>query len=263
MAKLLRVPKGPLLTLSEDEVNKLGLHEKREYDFLKNPSGEWVLTEKPNPIDERILNILAQKELKDRVEGVFETFLNREEFERFKELINQKKIVPFKASEQYTKSVYKLPEELDEVPEKKAEAKRLEKTVLKSEEKKNAKKNTNTMALEASEDPFLNFEKKGFAVIIGEEIAKQFSEFYREAIQAREILGLKDFDGNYVVVAEELYETTAPKVLELLAKTNQATLQELEEYCKKDKTLVKGVCALLRESGQLIEKRNELYQLVK
>ncbi|MFH0714902.1 MAG: hypothetical protein V1847_04215 [Candidatus Diapherotrites archaeon] len=246
MAKLLRVPKGPLLTLSEEEVKRLGLKEKHEYDFEKSGQ-EWVLKERPNPMDERILTILRGRELKDRVEGVFEKVLNREEFARFQELLKEKKILKYKGGEQYKKAVYKLPEELEQKAEAKKEAPK------KPAEKKEAD----------SEDPFSFFEKNGFAIIRDDAMAKQFSDFYREAIQAREIMGLKEFDGNYLVVAEEMYNQTAPKVLEYLAQHEQASLQELGEYCKKEKALVKGVCALLRENGNLIEKRSELYRMVK
>src|SRR3989344_1183839 len=124
------------LIFSEAECLRLGLDKGKEYELTKAGNGIWVLVEgniaaaknqasmqqqvakqqtpaqPPMAIDEmehKIIGLLRKTTARDRIEGWFEKKLTEEEKKKFGEMLTQGKVVRYKSSEAYRKSLYTLP----------------------------------------------------------------------------------------------------------------------------------------------------------
>lgn len=236
------------LLLNEKEFKNLALNPSKEYEFKKINPETWILTEKKEPklgpspvskgdekfkaIDEKLFNLIKTKPLKDRVEKRFETLLDsKEELDRFKQLVKEGKIVPFKLSEKYKRAVYKLKEEVEQA----------------------GKKNVPGSGSD--------FERKGFA-LLQEPSAIIFSQKNESRIKSGEILGVKSFDNKYYVISKELFEKHSPKVLNYLQQNKNAPIEEIVEDTHLGEDLAKIICELLKEKGDLLEKRKGVYQYI-
>ena len=107
------------LIIPQNAFKELNLDENSYYEITKAKEGIWILTvseksvQKENPLDEKIFTLLKKKNLTDRVEEKFETFLSKEELVRFNELLKENKIVAFRLSPKYKRAVYKTKEEIE------------------------------------------------------------------------------------------------------------------------------------------------------
>lgn len=237
------------LLLKEREFNELDLDPKKEYEFKRVKEGVWVLTEAeaqklpPQPavkkekskqelIDERIFKLIRTKPLKDRVEKRFEKLLNKEELERFKQLLKEGKIVPFKLSEKYKRAIYKSREEVE--------------------------RGRKSAEISSSVN---DFERRGFA-LLEEPSAIVFSQKNAERIKSGEILGVKSFDRKYCVIARNVFAKYSEKILNYLKQNNNVSLEEIVEDTHLAEELARIICELLKEKGEILEKRKGIYQYI-
>ncbi len=187
-------------------------------------------------IDAKILGLLKVKGLSERVEGNFEKLLNKEELERLKELVKEGKVIPFKLNESYKKAVYKLPE-----------PKRKESESIEAKDK----------AIEE-----YSMENDGFLIVKNEERAKRISQDFSEKIKAGEIKGIKSFDGNYYIIENSLIEKYRGRVIKEAKEKKSISLNEISSALGVSKTLSRILCEFLKEDGELIEKKRELFQYI-
>lgn len=234
-----------VLAFSQAEFNELGLDPNKDYKVVKVDKGVWVLLEKGRKIEEeadelekKVIAILKKKDLRDRVEGKFEKYLNEGELKKFNEMLKQGRIVKFKLSKKYKKAIYKLKEELEEKEKKKEEV--------------------------MEEKPFgeYSLEKDGFIVVRNEERAKKLSNELRERIKKNEVKGIKSFDGNFYIIETKLYEKRANDLLNFLQKKKSAYFSEVSKSLNIPRMLVKVVFEFLKDEGSVIEKRKELYKII-
>jgi len=76
------------LLVPEKLFKQLGLKPDASYGLSRATDGIWVLVEsKENPLDKKIFSKLQESDLKERVEGIFEKGLSKEEMPRFKEML--------------------------------------------------------------------------------------------------------------------------------------------------------------------------------
>ncbi|MEM0360023.1 MAG: hypothetical protein QXK06_01625 [Candidatus Diapherotrites archaeon] len=119
------------------------------------------------------------------------------------------------------------------------------------------------LAVEPQEaKPAYSLERDNFTVISTEDEAKQLCEEKNEEIRRRELLGIKSFDGDYLVIKTEMYEKQAPEVLAFIKKKSIATADEISTALHLNKQLVKVICEFLKEEGEITEKRKELFEFV-
>lgn len=280
MVLIRRKDKEHSFILPDKQAERLGLDKGKEYELQRVKDGFFVLFEKTakktqktvkkevkekpkeekkeKPVkkpalDEKILSKLESKKLSDRVEGKFEGFLSKGEKKRFKELIKEGKIVPFKLSEKYKKAIYKTREELEESRAQKKTKGALKPIEVSGEEESSEKK---------PEEAHYSLERDNFTVVSSEEEAKRLSYKLKDQIKNKEVLGTKSFDGNYFVIKSDLYEKYSPKVLNLIKNNSPAKLSELIESLDLNEELVKAVCEFLKEEGKITEKRKELYEFI-
>ncbi len=233
--------------LKESEFKELGFSAEKDFEIQKIKSGIWIVTEseqqKPaartDETEQKILGLLKKKELKEKVEGVFEKFLNKQELEKFSQMLAQGKIIRFKLNQKYKKAIYKSAEE--QQPKKKAETKEL----------------TDRQNIEE-----YNLQKNGFLVLRNEERIKRANEELAERFKKGELRGIKCFDGNCYVIETNLLEMLKEKALAAFKKQKKLTAEELAKQLGTGITPAKIAAEFLKEEGALFEKRKEQYYLI-
>ncbi len=251
MPELKKTEKGVSLEFSAEEARELGLNPAREYEAAKAKPGIFLLTEgkEKSPrtrevkLDKRLSDLLERANLSDRVEGKFEKKLGAEEKKHFEKMKGEGKIVPFRLSDKYKKAIYKTKREIDSD------------ALIKHPAEK-------TRREPSSIEEAFSLERDDFTVTKSEGKAKELSDKFREQIKKKEILGVKSFDGDYVVIKKELYEKHSPEVLRYIKGHSPVSADALSDALNLKKPLVKVVCEFLREEGEITEKRKELYSYV-
>ncbi|MCD6434550.1 MAG: hypothetical protein J7L14_02980 [Candidatus Diapherotrites archaeon] len=174
---------------------------------------------------------LKKARLQQRVEGRFEKLLSEEELELFNRMLEQGEIIRFKLSEKYKKAIYKLRSEY-EAERKRSKAKSM---------------------------PELS--KNGYTVLSKEEEAKEIASKYAEQLKKGELLGIKGFDGNYYFIEKKLLDKLRKKIVAALAEVNEIRINKLREVVAAPEDMIKAACEVLKEQGEIIEKRKGLYAL--
>ncbi len=245
MPRLKKQGREFFLAFSEQEAGELGLETGKEYDLGRAKQGIWVLSEKQGqekPVqmeaidDARIFDLLAKKNLSERVEGKFEKQLNEKELERLKQLLEEGKIIAFRLNEKYKKAVYKI------APEKKKES-----------------ENAN-----APEKPIEEYsiDTDGFLVVKNEERAKRLSEELQGQIKGGKIKGMRSFDSHFYIIETALLEKYFGETCAIIKNSKSIILPELSQKLGISRMLARIVCEFLKEDGEIIEKRKEAYQIV-
>ena len=250
------------IELSEEESKKSNLNANKEYEFIKAKDGLFLLLEKTaniehakdySAIDNKIFSLLSdKKQLSNAVEGRFEKLLNKEELSRFNDLLKSGKIVKFKLSDKYKRAIYRASEKL---AEKKSEQKpSLEQNLG----QKPSVQQTKPVSLQTAGEYFPTLTKDGYT-IVDESVAKEISEDCADRIKDKDLFGTKMFDGKYCVIESWLFEKHEPKILEFIKKNKCSDLASIVSNLNLPESLVRVICGLLCEKGDLLEKRRNLY----
>ncbi len=258
MPELKKTQKGYSLEFSEKEARELGLDSLQEYEFLKAKDGVFLLLETgqkkakspEKELEEKVFQKLSSAKLSDRVEGKFESLLTPKEKECFKKLREKGQIVPFKLSEKYKKAIYKTRKELDS------------NTIATISRSREFSAQGKTTQKKENKTGMFSLERDDFTVTKNESIAKMLSKKYAGEIKRKEILGVKSFDGEYFVVKKELYSKHSPEILKFVKEHSPVTAEKLSDALNLKKALVRAICELLKEKGEITEKRKELYAYV-
>ena len=257
MARLIKKNGKAALEFDDSEIQNLGLKENLSYEIARATAGIFVLVEKQSAeiqpptlnakseevktsdansnanseTDKKIFSMLKEKELKDRVEGKFETFLSEKENERLRELIADKKVIPFKLSDKYKKAVYELPE-MRQDPNK----------------------------IQPSD---YSFQKDGYQVITNENMAKQISQDHEKDFKSGLLKGIKAFDGTFYLITAGIYNAKRAELIKFMEKARRdVTIYEISDALKANKVLSRIVCDFLKEEGEISEKRKDLFKYV-
>ncbi|MDO8646867.1 MAG: hypothetical protein Q7R70_00435 [Candidatus Diapherotrites archaeon] len=240
MTKLSKTAGGFSLPLSDREIKELELIPEKEYEILKARKGLYVLMDKHlieeeflTKLDDKIFALLEKSAIQDRVEEKFEKMLNELELNRFNELLKQGKVEKFKASEKYKKAVYKISE---------------------IEEKKSAEKPAQSIS---------QFSKgKLFITVRTEQQARELNDKYGKELKDGQLKGIKEFDNSYYLIDTDLLSEKKSKLIKLLQDCKSASAEDLAVKLSVQPDLVKGVCAFLKEDGEIMEKKRGIYNYI-
>ncbi len=245
------------LLVQEKEFNQLGLDQDAAYEIVKARKGVWVLLEKEkereNPLDMKIFGLLKGKDLKDRVEGKFERFLGKEELPRFKEMLMEGSIVAFRLSPKYKRAVYKTREEIE---------KNVKLGKRGKEQGIPAKKESESASAKEKRPDKYSLETDGFLVFKNRENAKILSAKFRNEIEGGKIRGIKSFDGFFYVVESPLYQKYRERALAMIKAEKGIGHAKIAEKIGISRTLARIVCELLKDDGEIIEKRKDQFQAI-
>lgn len=238
---------------------ELGLNPDAGYDLARARDGIWVLVEcRENPLDAKILSKLGKSELKERVEGKFEKLLSREELARLREMLKEGSIIAFRLSPKYKRAVYKTREEI----EKNIKIARSGKGQAASREK-GPQATAEKRAVKEGSGPEADcLEKEGFIVCRNTAAAKKLSQDLKSEIESGEIRGVKGFDGLFYIAKNGLYQRHREKALSLIKGEKGISSEKVAEALGISLPLSRIVCELLKEEGEIIEKRKNQYQAI-
>ena len=253
MARFQKIADKYNLALSEAEFAKLQLSLEKEYDFVNAGKGSYIMNEgqvqEYGAAEQRVIEMLKYKPLAQRVEGKFEEMLKADEVDALLSLLKKGIAEKYKLSDKYKYAIYRL-------AEKQAENKQSALQEI-AQAKQPA---TQAEQQERAVDSY-TFKKDGFMVVKNENLARELSDQYYDLIKAGKMQGTRGFDGLFYIVYSDLYNKHSGKVLTAL-KSAACNTDELAEKLKIDKNLAKAVCELLREKGDLMEKKKNVYCIV-
>ncbi len=110
--------------------------------------------------------------------------------------------------------------------------------------------------------PEWKIEKEGFAVIENELEAKRVSQLLESEIKAGKVMGVRGFDKKFYVVSSALHGALSEKISKALSQKNMA-LPEIVSETKANESAATAVLQVMREDGEVIEKKRGIYSLVK
>lgn len=112
----------------------------------------------------------------------------------------------------------------------------------------------------SGEEPCLEIE--GFTICKDTNEAKTLSLKLKERIEKGEIRGIKSFDGMFYIAENDLYQKHKDNALALISKETGINSERVSAVLKIDPILARIVCELLKDEGEIIEKRKEQYQAI-
>jgi antitoxin component of MazEF toxin-antitoxin module len=101
---------------------------------------------------------------------------------------------------------------------------------------------------------------KGFVIAHSFNEAEALLTQLDKEIRLGNVVGVRGFDKSYYFTTREAVNTEGSKIIAAL-EDGELTLQEIAEKCAIDESLARAVIEVLRESGDMIEKRKGLYAL--
>jgi|GEM_PF-1163354 len=284
--------------LPDDVSSALGLEPGAEYELIELSKGSFALVERSrtapaeaDKIDKKLFTMLTERSFSERVEGKFEKLLSNDEVKRLKELVKEGKVVLYKSSNKYKKAIYKLSEGLasigKEVGKKIVETSEgLEHAAARAQAAAQVREQEPVKRVVEEKPPLqeqyvkpeqqvptvesvvipsadeTKFAKQDYVIVKDENIARALSMRLSEEIRRREVLGTKTFDGEYYIIKKSLYDKCAPIILQYIMSHVSCTADSISNDLGIDKSLVKIVCEFLRESGEITERRKELYEYI-
>lgn len=102
--------------------------------------------------------------------------------------------------------------------------------------------------------------EKGYVITDDPEEARKLMNELQEQIKSGEVASLRSFDKKYYFVSSDLVNSVGSEIIANLEQ-GEMTLDELAESCGLEREMVKAVIEVLRESGDIIEKKRGLYAL--
>lgn len=237
-AKLAKSNNGFSLPFSEKDAKSLELEAGRNYEIIKARKGLYLLMDSSlleeeffRKIDEKIFEMLEKSAIQDRVEQKFERFLSQMELSRFSQLLKEGKVEKFKASEKYKKSVYRRKEE---------------------------GKKPSAQGRQAGGRGQQGF----FASVSSEQQARELNDAHWKELKDGELKGIKDFDNTYYIIDSESLAECEGLIIEELKKAKQAGIEELSKSTGIAQEMIRGVCAFLKEEGEVLEKKRGVYTYI-
>jgi len=104
------------------------------------------------------------------------------------------------------------------------------------------------------------FGQKKYLVADDIERARELLTQLEEEVRNGDVVSVRGFDKKVYITTREAVESVGSKVVASLEK-GELTLAAITKACNDDEGLVRAVLEILRESGDLIEKRRGVYAL--
>ncbi|MBI4361348.1 AbrB/MazE/SpoVT family DNA-binding domain-containing protein [Candidatus Micrarchaeota archaeon] len=108
--------------------------------------------------------------------------------------------------------------------------------------------------------PFSPLEPSGFLVLSGELDAKTFSSRHEAAIKSGDVKGVRGFDKKFYLVSRRFFETNARRILSALSEEKDSL--ELSQTLKLPEEGIKALLYVLKEEGEVIEKKRGAFRRV-
>jgi len=102
----------------------------------------------------------------------------------------------------------------------------------------------------------------GYLVLASEEEAREASRTLEELIKQQKVFGIRGFDKKFYIVSSDYYSKFSPQVLSLLS-TKKMSILELNAQLKIPEEGVVAILQILKDKGEIIESRKNLFEIIK
>ncbi len=250
--KIVKTRHGLAVVLPREIVELLGLKEGQELEFkhisgkvfalFPKETGKKPSEKKGKGLTEEELKVLKKLNkirFTERTPKKVKDVLTKEEWEVLKELL-KKRVILKMVHGKYEKSggVYSISREYY--------------GMLKGVEKKKEKDEVDALVDVLKRDGFFSTKDQ--------KIAEELAERLNTELELGEVAAVKSFDKTFYFVTNQALASVGDQIRKVL-KSGPLTAEEIATKLKKDPTLVKAVLEILRESGEVIEKRKNVYSL--
>jgi len=106
-------------------------------------------------------------------------------------------------------------------------------------------------------------DSNGFLVLSNEEEAREASVRLESEVKTGRVLGIRGFDKKYYIVTRTFYDALSKKLLKALSGKKEENVAELCELLKTPLEACTGVLYLMKEEGEVIERKRGFFTLVK
>lgn len=103
---------------------------------------------------------------------------------------------------------------------------------------------------------------QGYVVLSNEADAKALSDALAQEIRAGAVIGVRGFDKKYYVATREFFESASEKVRRALG-SKEATVTQISAVTKAPLEACLTVLYVMKECGELVEKRRGCFSLIK
>jgi hypothetical protein len=243
-----------------------------------------LVIDSKDQIKQKIIRLLNDSNLdtKNKIEGIFEKFLHKQDLDVFKKMLESKEVILFKLSSKYKNFIYKtnIKDEFDSSENYKDSYNESSNINIESNynntDTTNNIDSTNNTSVNLNKNKIVvnkisssnnitisskEFENKGYLLINNDVIAGQFSKKYYSQIKSNDIIGIKGFDNNYYIIKQPLFNNYKEKIINLNIDSSFSS-KNLGDKLKSDINLAKIVLQILKEQCCVIEKSKDNYYMV-
>jgi hypothetical protein len=103
---------------------------------------------------------------------------------------------------------------------------------------------------------------RGFIVIAQEEEARRISQSMEKQIKSNEVMGIRGFDKKFYIVTGQYFKQNAIKILKFIG-TREMNLKDIAPGIRMEENGALACLMLLKEQGEVIEKRRNTFKIIK
>ena len=163
-----------------------------------------------------------------------------------------------------TQSIEVKTEQKPQIQIKETERKVQSKAEVKAEKKEeeDRKKEEKEEKAEAEEESALKLlNKQGYLVLNSESEAKEMSELLADKIKKNQITGIRGFDKKYYIVKNSFILKHQSKIKSVL-KHGPLSSDKIAAELEMDQEAINALLTVLREEGEILEKRKGVFMLL-
>ncbi len=127
----------------------------------------------------------------------------------------------------------------------------------KAEEKKQERK----PAAVDSDDPEQILEQRGYLIVERERDVKAISDRLYRKVKNGEIMGVRGFDKRFYLARKGFYSALSERIERTMKGKKAQSVREIAEQAKVKEDECAVVLNLMREEGEVLEKKKGVYQL--
>jgi len=262
MAKITRAGGKLALELPDKLVRELGLSEGGELSLYELRQGVYFLTKKGERILGEVLEnasaVLGEKELavlkklesikfEQRTPKKVEEMMNDAERKILASLISNK-IITFFKSAKYKDGVYNIPQNIYKIAKG-----------IGGEKEKIPEAVPHSRPVPS--DPEEALELVGYVIVEREGEAKELSERLAPQIKKGEIMGVRGFDKRFYLARKGFYVSSSERISKAMRGGKDKGVEEIAKEAKLKPDECEAVLNIMREEGEVVEKKRGTYAL--
>ncbi|RLG19941.1 hypothetical protein DRN67_01320 [Candidatus Micrarchaeota archaeon] len=256
----LGLPEQIVQRLKLKENDELALSELRPGGYIISKKGEQILSEvreEKGELGEKELGVVRKLEsvkFSERTPRRISELLSSAE-KRVLDGLVENGIIKLFRSVKYREGVYNIPKRIYELARAVKGEKR--EKMEKAEEKKQERK----PAAVDSDDPEQILEQRGYLIVERERDVKAISDRLYRKVKNGEIMGVRGFDKRFYLARKGFYSALSERIERAMKGKKAQSVREIAEQAKVKEDECAVVLNLMREEGEVLEKKKGVYQL--